>query len=454
METIDTKKQKTFWIVLGLAGVFYFGMYLIFGVGVYNDSDQYIQMHIHREPAYSTFLWILRTLVGDGYLEVAVIIQSLIASFSTAYFVGYMSKTFSLRKGATCMVLLATLAPHIMTPLFSVERVALTSGIMSESLCLPLFLVFVVEMHRALVEGKSHVYTSLGTGLKLSLIRGQMMVTFLVWLVLLLIKSLMEKAWKKMAIIVLCTILAFVARDVTCRTYNWAVQGVFIPNTYGSVNTLANVLYASDREDGEHIEDEELQMLFYEMYDSMEEKQLNYKYATGNVAEKTAYLESVHDEVKFYVVEAIMRQHIWESGEKDYIPQDIIMDEMSGQLMGDLLPSVFGVWATNYILLAINGVIRTIAIVHPLINAYAMIVILCGIGLLVWGFMKKERHSMAWLLAIALLSMAAIGFSTALTIMCLSRYMIYGFSGFYVALYASGLSFLKEKGVMKWVIKN
>ena len=46
------------------------GLWLFGETGIYNDSNQYIAMHIHREPAYSFFLWMFRSLIGEnGYLE-------------------------------------------------------------------------------------------------------------------------------------------------------------------------------------------------------------------------------------------------------------------------------------------------------------------------------------------------------------------------------------------------
>ena len=49
--------------------------------------------------------------------------------------------------------------------------------------------------------------------------------------------------------------------------YNWPVDlvfnGRFINNTYGTVNTLTNILYAADREDGERIRDPEAREFFF-----------------------------------------------------------------------------------------------------------------------------------------------------------------------------------------------
>ncbi|MDE5931638.1 MAG: hypothetical protein K2H40_04010, partial [Lachnospiraceae bacterium] len=60
--------------------VFFLGMFVVYGVGVYNDSEQYITMHIHREPLYPLFLALFRGLAGpETGLVLAVIVQNALA---------------------------------------------------------------------------------------------------------------------------------------------------------------------------------------------------------------------------------------------------------------------------------------------------------------------------------------------------------------------------------------
>lgn len=50
------KRRIGSWCILGGLLAFFLGMLAAWGVGVYNDSEQYIAMHIHREPLYPLFL--------------------------------------------------------------------------------------------------------------------------------------------------------------------------------------------------------------------------------------------------------------------------------------------------------------------------------------------------------------------------------------------------------------
>ena len=58
-----------------------------------------------------------------------------------------------------------------------------------------------------------------------------------------------------------------------------------------------------------------------------------------------------------------------------------------------------------------------------------------SVGLALWQLYRRKHSDAAWTMGVALLFIAANVCATSLTIMCLSRYMIYGFSIFYIALF-------------------
>ena len=49
---------------------------------------------------------------------------------------------------------------------------------------------------------------------------------------------------------VMAVVCVFCLRTLAVKSYNLVFNGHFINNTYGTVNTLTNILYAADREDG------------------------------------------------------------------------------------------------------------------------------------------------------------------------------------------------------------
>ncbi len=445
MKTVSKSKMEFVCLFLP-ALLLFFGMYAYFGIGIYSDTDQYVRMHIHREPLYPLFLWVLRSIYEDGYLQVAAVIQTIFAAWSVAVVTRYVRQQFLLKNVSTAIVFALTLIPHIMTPLFSVEHVVLSSSIMSEAICLPLFLLFFQACLKMMFERKiKNTISCLILAVLLSLTRGQMMVAILIWAVLLILIYIREKRYQRILLAILFTCLVFGARTFMIKSYNYVFSGHFINNTYGSLNTLANVIYASDREDGEHITNKEEQEFFYLFYDKADEMKANYRYAGDSLSEKVGYLESWHDTIKFEVLETNFKLEYDKRGITDYYEQNLRADQISAEMIKELLPYSFGQWAQGYLLLSTNGLIRSIAVVNPWINLFAAFAYLSAIGLTVFAFRRNKKSMAGWTMIVALLSIVAIVYATSLTIMCLSRYMIYGFSGFYIAYYLLLSELKKEK---------
>ena len=160
------------------------GLWLFGETGIYNDSNQYIAMHIHREPAYSFFLWMFRSLIGEnGYLEAVRLLQNALAAFSVLWLSEELKKQFGYGSVMELLVSLLLLSPHIITPLSSESGLVLSNGIVSEALGLPLFYLFAAQCMRMIWNReKSAGISALLLALLLSLVRGQMMFAILLWL--------------------------------------------------------------------------------------------------------------------------------------------------------------------------------------------------------------------------------------------------------------------------------
>lgn len=428
------KKRNS--VVFLLYLVFFFGLALCFRLGMYGDSEQYLTMHIHREPLYPLLLWIVRNVFSKNFEFMILVVQAVFAAICTSYFVNYISDTFKLTKWTTGLIGSLALLPHIITPLFSSSHLVLTTGILSESICLPLFLVFLVELHKTGINtDKASIAKSFILAMLLSLIRGQMLMSIIMWIIIVGFRVIINKQYRRLLLILVSAFLFFGIRGVILKSYNYAFNGVYVNNTYGALNTLTNVMYVADREYGEEIEDIELRNVFYLLYDDMDEKQYNYKYAQGRLSDKIDILESVHDDLKFYVLESGFQQYFEKKGIADYIEQNILADRYSVAIMKEVLPLCVWRWGGNYLMLGMRGLIRNIAVVHPVLNIYAIVMFFGAFVMMIFEFQKNLESKEAWLTLIALLVVLGVSFSTALTIMCLQRYMIYGFTGFYTACF-------------------
>ena len=438
------RKWKKFPFSWLLPVLFFAALWLLGTTGIYNDSNQYIAMHIHREPLYSFFLWIFRSLFGETkYLDIVRFLQNGLAAFSVIWLAESLKKRFAFGQWMEALVCLILLAPHIITPVFSASGLVLSNGVISEALGLPLFYLFTAQCMKMVYTRQSGAaLSSLLLSLFLSLVRGQMMFTILLWLVFAGAVVIVEKKKlaKRLLICVVCTALAFGTRTLLVKSYNLVFNGYFINNTFGSVGLLANILYAADEEDAERIVDQDARVMFELSYRLAKEQGATYQDAPEGFFNRAAHLEKWHDAIKFEMIEEPWRQLHDREGFIDYIPENVESDRIAATIVKSLLPAVLGRWLYDYLALACYGLIRSIAVVHPLLNWYALTAYLAYIVLAALAWRKNHNSNAVWLAAFSLLAVLANVFATSMIIMCLSRYVIYGLPLFYV----SGLMLLYE----------
>lgn len=415
--------------------LFFAGLWLFGEIGIYNDSNQYIAMHIHREPFYPFLLWLFRSLFGEnGYLEIVRALQNAFAAFSVIWLTECIRRLFGLKNLMTLAVCLLQLTPHVITPLFSASGLVLTNGIISEAPGLSFFYLFTAQCLKMIADKrKSSAVSALMLAVLLALTRGQMMLAILLWMAAAAAIQIAARRWKRLTAVLLCALLAFGCRSLLVRSYNLAFNGHFINNTFGSVGMLANVLYAADREDGERIADEKARELFYISYDLADEQEATFRYAPKGFLNRAAHLEKWHDALKFEMIEEPWRAYHDSVGFKDYIPENVESDRVAAEIMKSIFPAAVWRWIYDYLALSAYGLIRSVAVVHPLLNWYALFAYVLT-ALLAACALYRDRSSLAArFAAFALLAVAANVYATSAIIMCLSRYMIYGLPLFYIA---------------------
>jgi len=392
------RKWKKFPFSWLLPVLFFAALWLLGTTGIYNDSNQYIAMHIHREPLYSFFLWIFRSLFGETkYLDIVRFLQNGLAAFSVIWLAESLKKRFGFGQWMETLVCLILLAPHIITPVFSASGLVLSNGVISEALGLPLFYLFTAQcMKMVYTRQRGAALSSLLLSLFLSLVRGQMMFTILLWLVFAGAVVIVEKKKlaKRLLICVVCTALAFGTRTLLVKSYNLVFNGYFI-------NNMFELSYRLAKEQG-----------------------ATYQDAPEGFFNRAAHLEKWHDAIKFEMIEEPWRQLHDREGFIDYIPENVESDRIAATIVKSLLPAVLGRWLYDYLALA----------------WYALTAYLAYIVLAALAWRKNHNSNAVWLAAFSLLAVLANVFATSMIIMCLSRYVIYGLPLFYV----SGLMLLYE----------
>lgn len=466
MEAITAKKKNSY-IILGILILVFLGNFAIFGPKTYVDSDQYISMHIHREPLYPLFLAALRALFGDGWMIAMGILQNMFAAVSIWMFAEYFEKKFLLLLWQKAVVLALQLLPHVVTPLFSNTHLILTNGVMTEGLSMPLFTCLFVTCFEMLTADewgtvrKQAVISWIIVTL-LTLLRGQTMALLPVWLIVLGTKMISrKKALRRMIFnltgIIIIVGMTFVFRSVAIRTYNYAVHGYFIGNTNGTVHLLTNAIYASDRADGENITDEEAREWFFKIYDAADAQNANYKYAGRTILEKVEHIEICHDIINFYVIEEPLRQYYFANIGSEYIEQELWSDEIAGKIIAGIMPKCIGQWLSNYFALIIVGLIRNVAVVHPFINWIT--VVLYGYVICIFAYeiisairKRKKVENQGWFIGLSLLIILANTSAVSIIINPISRYMIYGFPLFWNSVFLGTITIVRRWKIRRKVL--
>ena len=444
-----TDKRRWSWLIfIGLLAYF-LGMFAIYGLGVYNDSDQYIAMHIHREPLYPLYLALFRLIAGlERGLVAAAIVQNILTAVSIFALSEYLVERFSLKLSGELVLVGLFILPHLMTKYVSSLSIFLENSIMSEALCIPLVQFFFFFLLRMLYEMKLRdAACSLIFAYLLSMTRSQMLVTLVIWVLGMMFVLFVRKQYKKIVLPLCAMVCVLGIRQLSVYTYNYFVTGYFMGNTYGQVTALSNVLYASDPEDREVFEEgSPEQMLFDRLYDKASAMNANYRLVVNTDTGRTAHLENCHDILKFQVIEPELAAY-YETfeGIDDYYEVNIMSDEMAGIMLVKLFPVCFRQWLFDYCLLCRCGFIRSIAVMNRFINWIALGIYLAAAVLFLYMCRKDWKNPAVWLMGTAFLFIAGNVCVVSLTIMCLSRYMVYGFSLFYIALFLLGREFLHQK---------
>lgn len=447
---LNRKIEK--YIVIALLCVF-FGALFCFGPGHYPDTPGYISMDMAREPLYPLFLMLCRTIAGEQMsLWLAILLQNLFCAVNIYLIYFYVKKMcfpmlFSVdnmkwtkRDAAetvlSILLLGSLLIPHLVTPLFSSSHMILSNSIISEGLCYPLYQLFIYQLLKVLWEGKKGMGASFVLSFLLCLARGQMMVTIPIWALVCgyrIVRSSYKKRW--LFVILSGVMVLFTARAPAIGMYNGIVHGIYAQNTSNNLTVLTSLLYASERENGEAIEDEKLRALFYQMYDAMEEKEYTYHFAGYSMQERAVHQEYTHDYIKFDVVTPVLKEAVQSlpESEREEGGEGVLIDRLAGYFTKPLLKQNMGGRISVYVAVVWCGLVRTAAVLMPGINFLTILMYLVLAVLCIRTLWKRKDDRIGLFLLFALMIVCANVFATGLMIMCLSRYVVYNTSFLYMA---------------------
>ncbi len=437
--------ERADWIVAAALLGFFGYLFLAFPVMRAGDTYQYEHQFVTREPAYSLLIQILR-FITPHYAKVLVFLQNAVTAAAVFLFWRFIRLAYAPHWSVSFLVLGALLAPYLMTPLFAQSGLIMTNAILTEGFTIPLFLLFVMFLLKAVwqeEDQRQNKAASFLLALFLSLMRGQMMVLLFVWAAVFALEALPKKKYAGILAAAGLLAVAFIGRSYTVKLYNYLEKGYFVSTVSGKAMMLANVLYVSDKEYGEEIADIGLRELFYEVYDAMEENGATYRYAGSGIINRALHSESVHEDINFEYFTIANDAYLDRTrgiDASDFMLLRITTDEVADSLMRALLPKALPRFLKNYAALAVVGFIRTVAVVHPVLNIYAAIMYLAAVAICIVRLRQERESRAAKFMLITLLLICGTVFGTSIMIQCLSRYMVYNFAIFYI----SGLLLLLE----------
>ena len=445
----------------------FFGYLYLTGEQVYAGvTFQYEKQMIMREPVYALLMQFCRFLSPQNHYQLIILFQNILAAAANTAVLAFMRKRFRLNMGISLLLAGILLVPHVMTPVFASTHLVLTNTLMTEGILFSLYPLAFVCLLDMMWSGKPIGKKSFGTLAffwLISLIRGQMMVLFVVWFLAAFVLAVRNGAAvtkrtqtgvdtfvlaenigrQGLVAILAAVVIAFVARSVVIHVYNYCEQGLFVDTASGKAMSFANVLYVADREDGAAIADDGMRTLFYEIYDRADADQMNYKYAPSGILARAAHHEACHDELNFTYFSDAAREYV---GERQGIYADtyqelmIALDEVAAALSAELMPEVLGRYVLNYINVIALGFVRTVAYENTVLAWYAVCIYIVAVALTVVLWRRNPESMAASFMAVVLLTIVGNVCATALMIQCISRYMIYNLPLFYMA----GLLELRE----------
>lgn len=429
---------KTEYVLLSVFILFFTGLFFLSGVQEFPDTNTYIHMHTDREPLYPLFLLFFRTLAGDFSLTAAVIAQNILAAVSCYLLTVTLVRRFGLKWAGTACAVALVLVPHILTPISSASRMVLTDSILSEGITFSLYYLFVFFLINSVLDTDfswKYLAPGLFTAWLNSLARGQMMCMLLAWAAAAVYQCVRHRKWKHILIAVMAVALAFGLRSLTVKSYNYIFNGYFMGNSGGGTTFLTNILYSAGEEDAADLTGPAELRLFHDIYDRAQDEKLNYRYAPEGVLEQALYHEDTHDKLKFEHVEKYLTWYVSDRMEESGAAREVEIDRSAMEMGKKIIVHSFPKWLSVYFCVALSGFIRTVAVIHPWLNLYALVLYAAALLLLGRRLYRRGMTAGVRFMLLAMLLVCANVFATSLTIMCLSRYMIYNMPVFYAALF-------------------
>ena len=401
----------------------FWGQYLTFGIVRSVDTVSFEIFSSLVYPLYSVALWIFRTLFGEelGYFLLGLF-QNLLLVVSIHSLNHYIKKAFNLDFLTHILLLLVSALVFIVQKWLTRAGLISSNTLISEALSIPFYLLFIRFALQAVLERnrKAFLLCCLFATL-IILTRAQL---YWVLVVVFAVRLYLSNASRKKA---------FLSAVLICAVIAGCIQGIRVIQTRSGTDDqsgapsnlylLTTAIYCSEQEDGILFpEGSPEQQLFVRTREWMDdpERLAAFGYETGSLTNRHQKFEASFDNIK-----GIIWYHYYELLDAGLVPD---MSKMFTTLVLTHPGSFLLHCAQN----SLVGLIRTVAILRPGINALAgafyVYLILCLLISRKNENLKKERQMTCLGLLCVLLNALVMGPG----VFALSRYMFYNLPVMYI----------------------
>jgi len=468
---VNKINRKTLFLVSAavISIAFFIGTVLVDGPVWCVDSESYTSMDISREPLYPLFLMLLRAifinipdLYGQAsYLFAAAFLQSIIWAFAayaaskTIYEMVFPHKGERIAGAFGYLALACQFIAPVLNRFIVNRRSMYSECIMTESLAMPVYVLFILSLYKYETTGKKKYYVLLiiETFIAISL-RKQLLIVMIIWFAVdFFIKRLYRKKNLLRLITLITTlILIFAANIVFDRTYNYALRGYFTEHVGNSQGRLCTLLYSAEEEDAAFFDEDSerfpgIKDLYLKIYGECSERGILLESTADDIGimELTSHFADSYDIIGYEVMMPICFDYVKQL-HPDYddvmirLEENELERELANRLMKEDKADLIRVYLSNLVRAFVysNASIFPAALVYVSFAVYGLFVflLLYNVKLLRKGSdLENSFISKALTFsAITIIGLVVNAGIVAMVIFPQGRYMSYGMGLFYTGI--------------------
>ena len=445
---MSKRVSSRLYLGLSMFGIIFFFFMGQQGAIMGGDSELYINFGHYSGvmPVYPLFLQVCKTLFGNQiWLEVAAIIQGILALICCLALVIFLQKIFATGIFGTIALFLFSLMPYAI----ELPRYVISHELMTEGIAYPVFYLFILIIAQGVFHKRQgYVFIAFGVSLFLSLVRPQMQFLYAVTAVVLIyigIWNIKEKGFSKVGKsagwILAAAILIFGGIRLTYVIDGWYENAFFGGHGQDSSNYTiqCRVIYASDAEDANFFEDPVLKEIYEKTYAEMEREKCTWKYMRNDLW-RWKDIVGGSGQVSRIVqrnVEDYLRQEV---GMKEDIQVEQTKNRICGEMADILLRHNWPEYLLTSLMLMPSGFVASVLFqregFYVLCHIGTVILYLAAVLAIILFYRKKYLDTRKAELMLLIIGTAAVNvIASNLILFGLQRYMVYTYGLFYMGMF-------------------